>query len=120
MASLCAVVIGAASVADAFGLIGVGSFLGRRFHAVTRQQTFAGDSDRLGRTVVVATLGCPRSDGKNVTWCSSFQLAWNEIRDNVIAAPLDVVGAEEPANRLNKAPHRAGDLEPGSCYAAGG
>ena len=120
MASLCVVVIALASVADAFGLIGVGSFLGRRFYAVTRQQTFVGDSDRLERTVVVATLDCPCPGGKNVIWCSSFQLAWNRIRDNVIGAPLDVVGAEELADRLNKAPHRTGDLEPGSCYAAGG
>jgi len=120
MASLCAVVIGAASVADAFGLIGVGSFLGRRFYAVTRQQTFTGDSDRLERTVVVATLDCPCPGGKNVIWCSSFQLAWNEIRDNVIAAPLEVLGAEDLAARLNRAESSRADLEPRSVYAAAG
>ncbi len=120
IASVCAVVIALASVAEAFGLTPFASYVGRRFDTLTRQQAFAGDSGRLERTVVVPTLDSPCPAGRNAIWCSSFQLAWNEIRDNVIGAPLDVVGAEELADRLNKAPHRAGDLEPGSCYAAGG
>ncbi|MDI6449211.1 hypothetical protein [Anaerobaca lacustris] len=120
IASASVVVLGVASVAGTFGLTSVASYLGQRFHDLAKERTFSGDSGQLERTVVVPTLDTPSPAGKNVIWCSSFQLAWNEIRDNVIGAPLDVVGAEELADRLNKAPHRAGDLEPGSCYAAGG
>jgi hypothetical protein len=120
MASVCAVVVGLASVAEAFGLTPFASYVGRWFHTLTRQQTFAGDSGLLERTVVVPTLDSPCPPGKNVVWCSSFQLAWNEIRDNVIGAPFDVTGAEDIADRLNQAPHRASDLEAGSYYAAGG
>lgn len=120
IASVCVVVLGVVSLAGTFGLTSVASYLGQRFHDLAKERTFSGDSGQLERTVVVPTLDSPSPAGKNLIWCSSFQLAWNEIRDNVIGAPLDVVGAEELAERLNKAPHRAGDLEPGSCYAAGG
>jgi hypothetical protein len=82
--------------------------------------TFVGDSKLLERTVIVPTLDTPRPNGKNVIWCSSFQLAWNEIRDNVIGAPLAVVGAKEVAQRLNDAPQSGADLEPDSYYAKGG
>lgn len=103
-----------------FWWMGLGSYLAQRREYAGKTRTFSASSESLQRTVIVATLDSPCPAGRNVIWCSSFQLAWNEIRDNVIAAPLDVVGAEELADRLNKAPHRAGDLEPGSCYAAGG
>lgn len=82
--------------------------------------TFSGTSDALERTVIVPTLDTPRPTGKNVIWCSSFQLAWNELRDNVIRAPLEVVGAEEVAKRLNEAKQSATDLEADSYYATGG
>ncbi len=103
-----------------FWWTGLGSYLAQRREYAAKTRTFSASSGLLERTVIVPTLDslCPGS--KNVIWCSSFQLAWNEIRDNVIGAPLDVVGAEELADRLNKAPHRAGDLEPGSYYASGG
>ncbi len=70
--------------------------------------------------MIVPTLDTPCPSGKNVIWCSSFQLAWNEIRDKVIGAPLTVVGAEEVAARLNTAKPVGSDLEPGTFYAAGG
>lgn len=47
-------------------------------------------------------------------------MAWNEIRDNVIGAPLEVIGAEEVARRLNGAQQSVADLEPESYYAKGG
>ncbi len=120
IASVCAVVIALASVAESFGLTPFASYVGRRFDTLTRQQTFAADSGQLERTVIVPTLDTPCPPGKNVIWCSSFQLAWNEIRDNVIGAPLQIVGAQALAHRLNNAPHRASDLESRSVYAAGG
>src|SRR5208283_5746542 len=36
-----------------------------------------GASD-LKQTVVEATLTAPMEQGKNVLWCGTFQLAWNE------------------------------------------
>jgi hypothetical protein len=58
--------------------------------------------------------------GKNVIWCSSFQLAWNELKDNVIGEPVKLIGAEEIANLLNLAKQSRADIPDKSCYAAAG
>jgi hypothetical protein len=70
--------------------------------------------------MVVATLDCPLPAHQNVVWCSSFQLAWNEVRDNVIGEAVKVVGAEALAERLNTGGPSVADVEPGSVYAAAG
>jgi len=75
---------------------------------------------RLERTVVVPTLDTPCPRGENIIWCSSFQLTWNEIRDNVVGAPLKVGGAEEIAGRLNTARQSISDIDPNSVYVAAG
>ena len=100
--------------------LGLGSYFAQRHSYDGKTATFAGASDSLHQTVIVPTLDTPCPPGKNVIWCSSFQLAWNEIRDKVIGAPLQVVGAEEVAARLNAAKQSSSDLEPGTFYVAGG
>ncbi len=115
-----AVLFGLTSVAGVFSTTHLASYMRQRAYNRARQTTFAGDSTRLERTVIVPTLDSPSPPGKNVIWCSSFQLAWNEIRDNVIGAPLQVIGAQPLADRLNNVPHCASDLDPRSVYAAGG
>jgi len=77
-------------------------------------------SARLERTLVVPTLDTPCPRGKNVIWCSSFQLTWNEIRDKVVGAPLKVREAEEIAGRLNAARQSISDIDPNSVYVAAG
>ena len=78
------------------------------------------DSSSLNQTSIIPALDslCPKN--KNVIWCSSFQLAWNRMKDDVIGAPVEVVGAEELAARLNSAKQTTGDLKPDSVYAAAG
>ena len=83
-------------------------------------RTFDGESSALERTVVVPTLDTPIPKGKNVIWCSSFQVAWNHLRDDVIGEPIRVANAEAVAERLNKATQSEADLAPGSYYAAAG
>jgi hypothetical protein len=100
--------------------IGLGSYFAQRQEYAGKTETFSGSSESLQQTVVVPTLDTPCPPGKNVIWCSSFQLAWNEVRDKVIRAPLEVVGAEEVAARLNAAKQSGSDLEPSSFYASGG
>ena len=84
------------------------------------KETFSGSSDSLKRTTIVPTLDSPCPKNKNVIWCSSFQLAWNQMKEDVIGAPVQVVGAEELAARLNYAEQSASDLESRSFYAAAG
>jgi hypothetical protein len=99
--------------------LGLGSYLAQRKEYADKIETFSGSSESLKQTVIVPTLDTPCPPGKNVIWCSSFQLAWNEVRDKVIHAPLEVIGAEEVAARLNTAKQSSSDLDPGTFYAAG-
>ena len=104
----------------AFWATGLGRKLVQQAKYAGRRATFSGDSQKLKQTVIVPTLDSPCPPGKNVIWCSSFQLAWNEVKDNVIHAPLQVIGAEEIAARLNAARQSSSDLDPKSFYVAGG
>lgn len=65
--------------------------------------SFQGSSEELKATQVVPTLDTPSAAGRNVVWCVSFQMAWNEL-GKVLKAPVVVGGAEEMSGRLNAAP----------------
>lgn len=78
------------------------------------------DSKSLQQTAVVATLDCPLPEHKNAIWCSTFQMAWDKFRQDIIGEPIRVVGAEELAQRLNGTPFPTGDIEEKSYYAAAG
>lgn len=77
-------------------------------------------STGLGETVIVAAFESPISEGKNVIWCSSFQVAWNELKDGLFEEPILVADAEEACRLLNASRASEGDLEPESYFAAGG
>ncbi|MHC4546682.1 MAG: hypothetical protein ACYTDW_20545 [Planctomycetota bacterium] len=84
------------------------------------EMTYDGNSTGLEHTVILSTLDTPMPKGKNVIWCSSFQLAWNQLKDNVIGEPVKLVSAEEIANHLNLAKQSSADIPDESCYAAAG
>ena len=95
-------------------------YLRQRIKYSAGTPTFSGGSGSLSHTIIVPTLDSPLTGGKNIIWCSSFQLAWNKMKDDVIGEPVQVVGAEELATRLNSAKQSAADMEPESFYAAAG
>jgi hypothetical protein len=95
-------------------------YLRQRIKYSAGTPTFSGGSDSLSQTIIVPALDSPLTDGKNIIWCSSFQLAWNKVKDDVIGEPVQVVGAEELAARLNTAKQSASDIKPESFYAAAG
>ena len=78
------------------------------------------DSNALTRTAVVATLDCPMQEHKNVIWCSTFQMAWDRFKGDITKQPIKVIGAEELAERLNRARFDAKDLDKDSYYATAG
>lgn len=84
------------------------------------EKSYDGNSTDLEQSVIVPTLDTPIPQGKNIIWCSSFQIAWNELMDNIIKAPIEITGAEEFSNRLNAARQSHLDLPPESYYAASG
>ena len=82
--------------------------------------SFDGDSSALTQTVIVPTLDTPIPQGKSAIWCSSFQLAWNRLKDDLAKGPVKVQNAETVADRLNRAQASEADLDPNSFYAAAG
>lgn len=81
---------------------------------------FDGDSSQLAHTVVVPTLDTPLPEGKSALWCSSFQIAWDRLRDDVAGGPFQVSGAEVVAERLNRAKGAQDDLEEADYFADAG
>jgi hypothetical protein len=78
------------------------------------------DSKSLQQTGVVATLDGPLPEHKNAIWCSTFQMAWDKFKQDIIGEPIQVLGAEELANRLNGTPFPTGNIEEESYYTAAG
>jgi hypothetical protein len=83
-------------------------------------RSFDGDSSALTQTVIVPTLDTPIPQGKSAIWCSSFQLAWNRLKEDVAKGPVLVQNAETVADRLNRAQASEADLDPSAFYAAAG
>ncbi len=78
------------------------------------------NSADLKETSVVATLDCPMPENKNVIWCSTFQIAWDRLKNDIIGEPVKVPEAKELAERLNKADVSETDLQEESFYSAAG
>lgn len=101
--------IGAAVVGDWAGVFR--SSVGRSWN---------GPSDKLSSTLIVPTLDTPIATGKNVIWCSSFQVAWNHLKNDIIKEPVQLANAQLIADRLNNAKESEADLPADSYYAAAG
>jgi hypothetical protein len=114
------IIVGFVAVVSVFLSTSFGYYLIQRIEYSTIPEISSVDSSSLKQMSIVPTLDSPCSKNKNVIWCSSFQLAWNRMKDDVIGAPVEVVGAEELAARLNSAEQTADDLKPYSVYAAAG
>ncbi len=76
-------------------------------------------STELKRTVITPHLDCPVEAGKNVLYCATFQLAWNEFK---ALAGKDVFWRKPcaMADRLDAGVVGKGDLSPGSFVAMAG
>jgi hypothetical protein len=112
--------LGLIAVVSVYMSTSFGYYLIQRLEYSKITETFSGNSDSLNQTLIVPTLDSPCPKNKNVIWCSSFQLSWNQMKDDVIGEPIQVVGAEELATRLNSAEQSSADLESRSFYSAAG
>jgi prepilin-type processing-associated H-X9-DG protein len=90
------------------------------YRATVTHETREINSKDLQQTAVVATLECPLPEHKNVIWCSTFQMAWDQLKRDVIGAPIQVPGAAGLASRLNGGESPARDIEKESYYTAAG
>ena len=76
-------------------------------------------STELKRTIITPHMDCPMQEGKNVLYCATFQLAWDEMKalagGNVkLDKPWDM------ADRLNSGGPSKTDLPAGSYVAMAG
>jgi hypothetical protein len=79
---------------------------------------FSGDSAAAKETVVVPTLDTPAPKGKNVIWCATFQMCWDELKP--VVGPIDVPGAQDIIRRLDGAHINAADMPKDRYYAVAG
>jgi len=63
--------------------------------------TLKADAAALTSTVVTPHLQAPIAPGRNVLWCATFQLAWNEVCD-LIDEPVRLAGDPPMAAILNR------------------
>lgn len=74
-------------------------------------------SDQLKRTLIIPHMEEPISPGKNLIYCSTFQIAWSELQDNLIREEVRLSGAPHMAQLLNKQLSTKDDLSE-DCYLA--
>jgi len=78
------------------------------------------DSKSLKQTVVVATLECPLPEHKNAIWCSTFQMAWDKLKQDIIGEPIQIPTVQDLADRLNRSQFPTASIEEKSYYTAAG
>jgi hypothetical protein len=78
------------------------------------------DSTALKQTAIVPTLDCSMPEHKNVIWCGTFQIAWDKFKNDIIKEPVQLIGAEDLASRLNRGELSRRNMEEKSFYATAG
>jgi hypothetical protein len=106
-------------------ILGTGYFVTKRarqaqtHEEIAEPATLKAEADRLPGTVVTPHLECEIAPGKNVLWCASFQIAWNELC-TLRGGPIQWPGAPAIATILNKRTVTSRDLPEGSYLAMAG
>lgn len=60
------------------------------------------DAKNLNKTIVTSHMEEKIGGGKNLLYCSTFQLAWNELSENIIKGKINLQGNPQMAQILNK------------------
>lgn len=60
------------------------------------------NAEELKQTEVTSYLETKINAGKNLIYCSTFQLAWNVLWDDLIKAPIELTGSPTIQKMLNK------------------
>ncbi len=82
----------------------------------TKDGLFKADASKLTDTQLVVSPALPLDPTKNVLWCGTFQLAWNELVRLVGEKPL--FAPSSPAvDLLNRSAFNKADLDPSSYIA---
>lgn len=76
-------------------------------------------ADQLEETFITAHLDTKIEKGRNLLWCATIQLAWNELC-TLAGGPIDLDGAPEIARSLNAQKVKSSDLDAKSFVAMAG
>ncbi|MBN2511378.1 MAG: hypothetical protein JXB18_00435 [Sedimentisphaerales bacterium] len=87
---------------------------------VSRDKTFEGNSSELKYTAILPTLNSSAAQNQNLIWCSSFQLAWNEFKNDIVQEPVLLSSSQKLADLLNQAPQSKQDILDSDYYAKAG
>ena len=75
------------------------------------------DSKDLPNTIITSHLEEKVIPGKNLIYCSTFQLAWNELRDEIIKEDIRLTDEPSMVKVLNKKMTTKADISE-DCYVA--
>ncbi len=89
------------------------------FYETDPSTNLAAKSTELKGTVITAVEDCPMEKDKNILYCSSFQLAWNELK-KLAGGKIRLDHPVDLAGRLDAAKTSKEDLPPGSFVAMAG
>lgn len=84
-----------------------------------KERSFTGESTELKRTVILPSSEAAIPRHVNAVWCSSFQLAWNELED-FFKGPILLDKGRETADLLNAGQETKADVSEPSVYARAG
>ncbi len=91
--------------------------LGRRKKEEKEEKVLQVDSKDLKNTIITAHLEEKIVPGKNIIYCSTFQLAWNELRDDIIKEDIRLEDEPPMVAILNKKLTTKADISQ-DCYIA--
>ena len=77
------------------------------------------NASELGSTIVTPHLEQKIEEGKNVLWCTTYQLAWNELCD-LVGGPVKVKSPSKMVDILNKRKTTKKDLDEKDYVAMAG
>lgn len=76
--------------------------------------------DKIPDSQITAVLDQELSPGRNLIWCATMQLAWNEMCDSVLEGPAKLEGDPPLQVKLNKREANESDLDAPSYVAMAG
>lgn len=78
------------------------------------------DSKELKKTLVVSNLNEKLEANKNIVYCGAFQLAWNELKENIVKQNIKMMDESEAVKQLNKELSTKKDISESSYVALAG
>ena len=72
------------------------------------------------QATIAPTLDFPVTDGQNLAWCGTLQLAWNEARNCFGGGPIQLDPPSPLADALNHQPFNRDCIDPASIFTAVG